>query len=997
MSIIKIRLTLLLILLALPFHTTKAALQRLTDFRSVTENSGIPLSGITSLTIDDDGFIWGGSRMGVIRATPSDCRIFELPSSISNLMQVKVAYNKGVLAATTQNGRVFRFDPVKSRFEHWFTLTPSLGKRDWVTNIVVDSNGNLWASTSKGIFINDEAGLRKLEGTDDSYSYILPLSDKEIFALIGNEMFIIDSGNKTRRALKGNFGQLISAGAYDSFNKRIWLGTYQGEIWKYDPATGDLEKTDLSHTPGFIVRSLVVPDDHTLIAGFEGEGIIIADSGTGEVKGVIKENIDKPTSLKGNSVSALLIDNQKRLWVATTNGGLQFSETDRKGIEHLKHIISDGSSLSDNNINGLMTDRRGRLWIATNDGISRQDRETGLLTHIMKGKGLSVLSMAQGRDGEVYVSTYSDGVYVIDENSGNILHHFTGKDAAIFGPGSFVFATFADSESDIWFGGVKGEIVCLSVEDNTFRKYGQHPVFCFAEAEPGKILTGGGDGLIIFDKKSGKEEIALPDNVVEDMVVDGNDVWVCTTRNGVIKMDLASGTRQSITTKEGLHSNFTCSLLISGDYLWISTLQGISCYDLRKREMVTLPGLELLTRNSFRENSATMLHDGKIAFGSNNGVAIFDPDTVMNINTKGNLYFSDIRLSGQSIRDNEDYALDTPIDNLTELRIDYPKNSFTLSVLPMGNVGSSVGYSWKLEGADNTWSEITPLNYINYANLQPGKYILHIRMHDGGIVSERSLNVIVRPPFWKRGWFRGLIVLVIILVAALAVRLIILRMEQRYANEKIAFFTQMTHDLRDSLLMIKKPIEELEKEEDISEMGKKCRKMASDEIDKLCDNMTRLINFENEEMPSEQPSFVTTDLAAIIKKGTEISVETGANNEFLRKAEECVKENLGNENFGKGEFASAMMISQSLLYKKIKSLTDMSVVEFIRSIRLNRAKELLEEGKNNVTEVSEICGFSSSAYFSRVFKEYFGKTPSEVMSPSGSGKAAEEISGGKPE
>lgn len=103
------------------------------------------------------------------------------------------------------------------------------------------------------------------------------------------------------------------------------------------------------------------------------------------------------------------------------------------------------------------------------------------------------------------------------------------------------------------------------------------------------------------------------------------------------------------------------------------------------------------------------------------------------------------------------------------------------------------------------------------------------------------------------------------------------------------------------------------------------------------------------------------------------------NDEFIKKAVECVRANIANENFGKEDFASALALSQSLLYKKIKALTNLSVVEFIRSIRLNYAMEKLRSGEYNVTEVSEMCGFSTPAYFSKVFKEYFGKTPTEVM------------------
>lgn len=93
---------------------------------------------------------------------------------------------------------------------------------------------------------------------------------------------------------------------------------------------------------------------------------------------------------------------------------------------------------------------------------------------------------------------------------------------------------------------------------------------------------------------------------------------------------------------------------------------------------------------------------------------------------------------------------------------------------------------------------------------------------------------------------------------------------------------------------------------------------------------------------------------------------------------EVVKANISNSEFGKDEFALAMNVSPSLLYKKIKSLTNQSPTEFIRNVRLNQALELLQTGKYTVTEVSELCGFSSAGYFSTVFRKYFGKSPSEL-------------------
>ena len=102
------------------------------------------------------------------------------------------------------------------------------------------------------------------------------------------------------------------------------------------------------------------------------------------------------------------------------------------------------------------------------------------------------------------------------------------------------------------------------------------------------------------------------------------------------------------------------------------------------------------------------------------------------------------------------------------------------------------------------------------------------------------------------------------------------------------------------------------------------------------------------------------------------------NDKFIKKAIQVVHSNMANSEFDKDEFASAMNVSASLLYKKIKSLTDQSPVDFIKSIRINHALYLLQSRKHTITEVGELCGFSSISYFGRVFKSHFGKSPSEI-------------------
>ncbi len=945
----------------------------------------IPMSGITALTHDDDGFVWGASRMGIIRATPSNVTNYELPVSTSDVMLMKLAYNEGVLAAATQNGQIFRYNRVKDSFERWFSLADILGKKEWISNLFIADDGVVWISTSIGIFTYSDGKLIRFSKGNKGYSYILRCEDNEMFALDDDHFYIVSGKNNSLVRLPGSFDQYISYGAYDKYHQRILMGTYKGELWEYKLKDMSLSQIDSKSLPNFIVRSIVIPDSETFLIGMEGGGIIVFDSHTNKIADIIRDDIDYPASLKGNNVFAMSSDRNRRLWVATTTAGLQYSDIDGGDSERIRHRYHSDSSIQNDEINYLLTDKDGNLWVATNDGISRRDNTSGIWRNLYGKRQISALSLTQDKQGRIYASTYGNGIYVLDPATCNELAHFTGKDARIFGEGAYVFATFTDSDGDIWFGGVKGDIICYSPKTGEFRKYESHPVFCFAEQQPGKILTGGGDGLILIDKQTGKSETLLSENVVQQILVDGNDWWLSTSGNGVIRMDRVTGNITGLTVKDGLHSNFTRSLIKKDGKLWIGTALGMSCYDIKNDIMLRLPGMDIFSGDAFRENSSSNLSDGKLAFGTNNGIITFHPEKILNAKNSGKIFFSDIKVSGRSIRMDSDSKLTVPIDSLDVLTLDYPRNSFTLSMLPLGNVGSNVMYSWILEGIDKEWTELSGIPLINYVNLNQGKYELKVRMYDGGIVSERELTIRVKPPFWQTTWFRLIIVVVAVVLLFIYGRHYVVTTERRHAFEKLLLLQQLTEDL-------KHQSEDKENEAESLVAQANVDVEIRNNPEDSCEEDILSASEEKVEAPVEkiedrtecvQTAKVNGDVDKLNHKSEDpdktLTTDSRPDDEFLAEAVECVKANISNESFGKVDFAEAMRISQSHLYKKIKTMTNMSVVEFIRSIRLNHAMTLLSTGRYNVTEVSELCGFSSSAYFSRVFKESFGKIPSDFI------------------
>ncbi len=100
--------------------------------------------------------------------------------------------------------------------------------------------------------------------------------------------------------------------------------------------------------------------------------------------------------------------------------------------------------------------------------------------------------------------------------------------------------------------------------------------------------------------------------------------------------------------------------------------------------------------------------------------------------------------------------------------------------------------------------------------------------------------------------------------------------------------------------------------------------------------------------------------------------------EFLHKVIQYIELNIENTELSVDMLAQNMNLSRSQVYRKIKALTDLTANEFIRQIRLKKSLKLLAEGNLNISEIAYSVGFSSQSYFTRSFKKYYGKSPSEL-------------------
>ena len=112
-------------------------------------------------------------------------------------------------------------------------------------------------------------------------------------------------------------------------------------------------------------------------------------------------------------------------------------------------------------------------------------------------------------------------------------------------------------------------------------------------------------------------------------------------------------------------------------------------------------------------------------------------------------------------------------------------------------------------------------------------------------------------------------------------------------------------------------------------------------------------------------------------KPSEITV-TPVDKKFLERLKEIVETNMAEEDFDLHLLTTKAGMGERQLERKLKALIDQTPNQFVRAMRLQRAKQLLEQNAGTVSEIAYMVGFNNIPYFSKAFREAFGKPPSEM-------------------
>jgi ligand-binding sensor domain-containing protein/DNA-binding response OmpR family regulator/nitrogen-specific signal transduction histidine kinase len=145
------------------------------------------------------------------------------------------------------------------------------------------------------------------------------------------------------------------------------------------------------------------------------------------------------------------------------------------------------------------------------------------------------------------------------------------------------------------------------------------------------------------------------------------------------------------------------------------------------------------------------------------------------------------------------------------------------------------------------------------------------------------------------------------------------------------------------------------------------------------DYITKPFNFNYLKLKIDALISQRNKIIQSFSKNPELSMSILTNSEedknFIEKVNEIVEKSIGEADFNVNSIAATMGLSRTIFYKKTKEITDKTPHEFIINIQMKKAVSLLKNTNYTIAEISVICGFSDTSYFSKIFKKYFGMSP----------------------
>ena len=670
-----------------------------------------------------------------------------------------------------------------------------------------------------------------------------------------------------------------------------WVYNMSGVLWRHHPdntfepvrlippeilASIDFERYELFHDSRNIIWITTY-----------GNGLFAID-----LNDDVTHHYTSDNGLPSNYLLCVTEDNSGEIWVGTEFTGVTRISLSNYPVNIFYPAKKGENGNRVNAVRLIYKDSENRYWFGTRNGYLYVCDSSFSELHRHRITGGLPFAITEDTLGNKWLGTRGKGVLIFPPDGKTAPRTYTLNDREHQSSSSNnIFSMLRDSKNRIWVGSFGGGLHLAEWRNNelTFRQINmlnehQDMMRGMIQDRNGLIWVGCNEGVNVFDpdelirdeskyinfRYDIKNEHSLNNNEVKTIFEDSQGrIWLGTTGGGLNLLmreePLENSWFKHYTVKNGL-SNEVIQAIIGDDdgYIWVSTESGISSFNPETERFENFIFSDSRQPALFNELSCLKRENGELMFGSYNGIYIFDPAKIHYDTYTPPVVMTGLRVNGNNVRPGEwDSPLTESIATTQSITLNHNQNSFNLEFAMLNFHAPEFNrYTYYLDGYEKDWNPVSRYNAAAYRNVPPGTYLFKVKgCNSFGAWSntETTLRIVIRPPWWTSGWAILLYMVILLTVILFVTRLLMkihrlnttVEIEKQLTEYKLRFFTNISHEFRTPLTIIRGSIENLTGMDDLpAAVGKQISALAksSTRLLKLIDQLLEFRRLQNNRM-----------------------------------------------------------------------------------------------------------------------------------------------------